>query len=687
MHTIKFMSRRKHYKFRVWFSLVSLLVSNNPTNAAPPRNPDKVEACEILVVGGGLAGTSTAYEALLAGRTVCLTDITDWVGGQATSQGVSALDETSTQVDLGLFPRGYKRFREMIKQRYGKQNPGECQVSRSCFLPKDGEKILRQMLQQAARKGGGKLKWYPNTVIKELNITSASEGSNGKLIKSAIAIQHQPQPNTPTLNTEPLSQTIEDAYRYENSSRFAKTIVEFVPATPKKTDNASPNRLADWYVIEATETGELVALADVPYQLGIEPRSPYNPSSASSTPDPYCTQGFTYTFAMQATKEAQKHSIPSFYPQYAGYYSYEKSNLASFPFVFAYRRILRASKQPKIQEKFGNFTFIKPMPGDISMQNWTWGNDYRPGTARDNLILNRDQLRQTGQLESGQWMGGLRIESLRKAEEAAQGFFYWLVEGTTDSQLGNGVKQPYPNHRYLTALNSPMGTEHGLSKYPYIREARRIIGRPARGYAEGFAIQEIDISQKNFTNEYYRQALGDRMYRNLGIALGNLEVIARIQNNEIPTQIRQRKRSRIYPDSVGIAHYNIDFHPCMVLSPPEQPRNSERNGMRQAESPTYPFQIPLRAMIPQQIDNLIVAGKSIATSQIASAAYRVHSYEWSSGAAAGTVANFALEKGILPYHLIDQLPQLEPELEALQQRLRQNQNPITFPGVSIFNKN
>lgn len=672
------------FKSSLWFSLVTLILSNNTANAAPPRNPDKVEACEVLVVGGGLAGTATAYEALLAGRTVCLTDITDWVGGQATSQGVSALDETKKQLDLGLFPRGYKTFRELLKQQYGKQNPGECQVSNSCFLPKDGEKILRRMLQQAARRGGGKLKWYPNTVIKELDITSISEGSSGKLIKSAIAIQHQPQPNTPPLNTEPLSQTIEDAYRYENSSRFAKTIVQLVPATNTK---ASSNRPADWYVIEATETGELIALADIPYQIGIDPRSAYNPSSASSTPDPYCTQGYTYTFAMQATKEAQEHSIPSFYPQYAGYYSYEKRDLASFPFVFAYRRILKDSRQPKIQDKFGNFTFIKPMPGDISMQNWTWGNDYRPGTANDNLILNRDQLRQTGQLESGQWMGGLRVESLRKAEEAAQGFFYWLVEGTTDSQLGNGVKQPYRNHRYLTGLNSPMGTEHGLSKYPYIREARRIIGRPARGYAEGFAIQEIDISQNNFTNEYYRQALGDRMYRDLVIALGNTDVIARIQNKEIPAQLGQRNRSRIYPDAVGIAHYNIDFHPCMALSPPEQAGNTERDGMRQAESKTYPFQIPLRAMIPQQIDNLIVAGKSIATSQIAAAAYRVHAYEWSSGAAAGTVADFALEKGILPYQLVDKLPQVERDLDALQQRLRQNQNPITFPGVSILNNN
>ena len=83
-------------------------------------------------------------------------------------------------------------------------------------------------------------------------------------------------------------------------------------------------------------------------------------------------------------------------------------------------------------------------------------------------------------------MGGLRTETLRRGEENAQGFFYWLAVGTTDSQLGNSVKKPYPNLKYLTGLDSPMGTVHGLSKYPYMREGRRIIGRPSFGSTARF---------------------------------------------------------------------------------------------------------------------------------------------------------------------------------------------------------
>ena len=188
---------------------------------------------------------------------------------------------------------------------------------------------------------------------------------------------------------------------------------------------------ADWYVIEATETGEIVALADIPYRLGIDPVSASEPSSSSVTGDPYCTQGFTYTFAMEATAEPQEHRMPAFYPDHQHYYSYELERLANFDLVFTYRRIL--SPETGETTKFRGIEFTIPTPGDISMQNWTWGNDYRPGTAKDNLIYTRQQLIQEGQLEPGGWMGGLRTNTLRKGENHALGYFYWLVEGKTDS--------------------------------------------------------------------------------------------------------------------------------------------------------------------------------------------------------------------------------------------------------------
>ena len=643
-----------------------------------PREADETVECQILVVGGGLSGTAAAYEGLLAGKTVCLTEITDWVGGQISAQGTSALDERATQRSLLFFPRGYLELRERIERKYGQLNPGDCWVSDSCFLPEDGHKLLMQQLQEAASKGNGTLKWFPSTVIKDLRIETVEQGGTGKQITEAIAIQHQPAKGTPSLNTEPLSKTIEDAYRYENSPRFDKTIIRFVPQKPSEPEPA------DWYVIEATETGEIIGLADVPYRLGVDPRSYLEPSSSSLNGDRYCTQGFTYTFAMEETEEPQIHETPLFYEQHAPYYSYELSRLADFDLVFTYRRIW--SPETGDWKKFGGINFTEPTPGDISMQNWTWGNDYRPGTAVDNFIYTREQLQETGQLSSGGWKGGLRTETLRKGEDHALGYFYWLVAGTTDSQLGEGVKIPDSNHRLLTGLNSPMGTVHGLSKYPYIREARRIIGRPSFTFSDGFQITEIDISRRNYQDEIYQELLSPDQYRRLQATLAGLEGLDVLSGKLDPDAVARRKRSTIYPDSVGIGHYAIDFHPCMTESPPEAPGNTEKAGERRGAGQAYPFQIPLRALIPQKIDNLIVAGKSIAVSHIAAAAYRVHSFEWSSGAAAGKIAAFALDEMILPYQLVDEVPLLqEKKLFELRKQLDASGNPTTFPDTSIFN--
>ncbi|MGK7945455.1 MAG: FAD-dependent oxidoreductase [Microcystaceae cyanobacterium] len=588
---------------------------------------DKSVECDILIVGGGFAGVAAAYEALLSSQTVCMTEITDWLGGQVSSQGTSALDESAYQRRVNVFPSGYKKFKDNISRFYGRLNPGDCWVSESCFLPNHGHELLLRQLKDAERQRGGKLLWFPSTVAKDVSLTKS-----GKLIQEVTAIQHSARDGRSPLIDKPLSYLLEDAYRYEDSPQLKKTIIQFRP----KKENY--RRKPYWIVIDATETGEMVALTDVPYRLGLDPRSTLNPSSPVSKNDTYCTQGFTYTFAVENTINPQSHSKPSFYEQYAPYYGYDPNRtLAYFDLVFTYRRLWSPRRGRLI--RVGRFKVNEPTPGDISMQNWTWGNDYRPGTAKDNLIYSRQQLQRLGQLDEGKWQGGLRIETLKKAEEHALGFFYWLVAGTTDSRLGSGTKKPYPDHRLMKGVDSPMGTLHGLAKYPYIREARRIIGRPSVGYPQGFTINEVDISA-NFPASY--------------------------------TQATQ------YPDSVGVSHYNVDIHPCMSLSPPERKGNTERRGARGGEGETYPAQIPLRAMIPQKIDNFLIAGKSIATSHIAAASYRVQPFEWSVGAAAGSVSVFTMSNGIFPYELVDNLPQRERELQKLQRRLELRGNPISF---------
>ena len=651
-----------------FFSTIGLLLLMASPLAAQPNRIEQTESCDVLVVGGGLAGVSTAYESLHAGRTVCLTEMTDWLGGQLTSQGTTALDEARMQRQLLFYASGYKDLRQRVLDLYGRQNPGDCWVSAVCFLPADAHNILVDMLNEAAREGDGTLKWFPSTVVKELDI-------DGSMIESAIAIQHSPVLGTPPLNTEPLSAVYEDIYRYEDSDRFSKTIIRFQP-----TGNEGP---ADWYVVEATETGELIALSGVPYRLGLDPKSYLNPSSPTLTGDAYCTQGFTYTFAMERTEESQVQERPDYYDIYAPYFSFERErdNTNYIDFVFTYRRLWAPGNRP--ERRIFGVSDIKP--GDISMQNWTWGNDYRPGTFVDNLIYSHEQLEATGQLDPGGWLGGLRVDTLRRGEENAFSYYHWLIGGLSDSQLGYGIKSVDLRHRFLTGFDAPMNTAHGLSKHPYIREGRRIIGRPAYGHPEGFMINEIDISRVDYSDEYYQTQLPDGMYLQLRRALAGLETAAAIGENKAATDIPRRTRSTIFPDSLGIAQYAIDFHPCMELAPPELPGNTERAGVRRAHGQSYPGQIPLRALIPQEIDNMLVAGKSIATSTIAAAAYRVHSFEWSVGIAAGATIDYALENQLLPHSLVDDLPRFEPELLELQQRLQERGNPTAFPDTSIFN--
>ena len=66
----------------------------------PPRlcepwcnEPVPEVTCDVLIAGAGMGGIGAALAVSRHNQTACLTEETDWVGGQATAGGVSALDE------------------------------------------------------------------------------------------------------------------------------------------------------------------------------------------------------------------------------------------------------------------------------------------------------------------------------------------------------------------------------------------------------------------------------------------------------------------------------------------------------------------------------------------------------------------------------------------------------------------
>ena len=56
---------------------------------------------------------------------------------------------------------------------------------------------------------------------------------------------------------------------------------------------------------------------------------------------------------------------------------------------------------------------------------------------------------------------------------------------------------------------------------------------------------------------------------------------------------------------------------------------------------SLPFQIPLGALIPKRVENLLAACKNIGTTHITNGCYRLHPVEWNIGEAAGALAAHA----------------------------------------------
>ena len=90
-----------------------------------------------------------------------------------------------------------------------------------------------------------------------------------------------------------------------------------------------------------------------------------------------------------------------------------------------------------------------------------------------------------------------------------------------------------------------------------------------------------------------------------------------------------------FHDSVGLGAYRIDLHPST-------------RGRNTVDIDAYPFQIPLGALLPVRVDNLLPACKNIGTTRITNGAYREHATEWSIGEASGTLAAFAVSRQLAP---------------------------------------
>ena len=86
----------------------------------PSKFPRELKA-DFVVIGGGLGGCAAAISALRSGLSVIMTEETDWIGGQLTSQGVPP-DEHKWIESFGC-TRTYRELRNAIRSHYKKNYP------------------------------------------------------------------------------------------------------------------------------------------------------------------------------------------------------------------------------------------------------------------------------------------------------------------------------------------------------------------------------------------------------------------------------------------------------------------------------------------------------------------------------------------------------------------------------------
>ncbi|HLJ17082.1 MAG TPA: FAD-dependent oxidoreductase [Bryobacteraceae bacterium] len=498
---------------------------------AIPANPSEIR-CDILVAGGGLGGVAAALHAAHLGSSVCLTEETHWIGGQLTAGGVSALDENRF-IEFSGGTRSYYRFRREIRDYYRTHfilspgvrdledfNPGACYVSPLCFEPAVGLTVLKQMLEPIRSR----VQLFLRTKVIDLEL------SGGK-IQSALA------------------------FRFDAG--------EVIRIRPK-------------FVLDATETGDLLPLAHVPYSAGSESKSDTGEPDAGASPNPGCVQSFTYTFIVEDRPgeqhrivkpvdyeqelKRQKFSLVLDYPKslgWAGEVRYKMfgdeppiPNNQSPGSFFSWRRVLARKN------------FSDPhVPNDLALINWP-RQDYASES-----ILDREPVDEA------------RI--LQQAKRVSLAFLYWLQ---TDVPREDNGGSGYPE---LMLRADQMGTPDGLSMTPYIRESRRLRGS------------------------------------------------VRVVEQDIGAEYQKGSRARWFSDSIGTGFYMIDIHPCGA---------GEHGHMMMPK----PFQIPMRALIPEGVSNLLAAGKSLSVTHITNGAFRLHPVEWNVGEAAGAIASMAIRQGRMP---------------------------------------
>ncbi|MFW6599039.1 FAD-dependent oxidoreductase [Propionibacteriaceae bacterium Y2011] len=501
---------------------------------------------EVLVVGGGLGGVAAAWSLAAAGHKVVLTEESDWLGGQLTSQGVPP-DEHPWIEHVGSTHR-YRQLRTAIRDWYRTHrnlratsarlpylNPGAGLVSPLCHEPAVSAEVMAELLQPYVRSG------HLTIMLQQVPVAAATGGDRV------------------------------EAVTFRGRATGTDTCVSAA------------------IVLDASETGELIALAGVEHVTGFESREETGEEAALDVARPTDMQAASWCFAVEHLA-GEDHTIDR-PDDYADWRSRQPAYWPGRQFGWTV---------PHPHTLAPRHHSMTPNPDDhpdriVADQSADSGAD---DLWRFRRMLARNHYADGGPVSDvtlvnwpmidyldGPVLGGTAAEDAHHAQQAkrmSRAFLYWLQTEAPRSDGGTG----FPGLRLRPDV---MGTDDGFAKRVYIRESRRIRAR--------YTITANDVA------------------------------------------VRERPDGAVaYPDSVGTGAYRIDLHPST-------------GGENYIDVPAHPFQIPYRALVPVRVRNVLAAGKSIGTTHISNGCYRLHPVEWSIGEAAGIAAAHCLEHGLEPQQL------------------------------------
>lgn len=474
----------------------------------------------VLIVGASLGGVAAAIGCARQGIKCCIVEEGTWIGGQATAQGVP-VDEHPWIEKYGC-THSYRVFREGVRSYYRRNyrltsaamadpalNPGACWVSALGFEPKVGQAVLREMLHP-----------YESAGLVECLHGWRCIGA-------------------------------------ETHGDYVRC-VQFMRDNEQMTVSAT-------YVLDATETGDLLPMTGTEYSVGAESIAQTGEPLALDEPDPMRQQPFTHLIAV-SFHPGEDHRIE----KPAGYNKFSFSLKGIRPdepengkIASAMHYLFSSGQSDQYVHTVWNFrrclcaSNFHGIPSDITMlMN---GNEYN----KPLLDVPED----------------VRLKHLEEAKELSRSLVYYLQ---------HEMEPCYPGIRIRSDV---FDTPDGLAQGPYIRESRRIKG-------------VFTVLEQHFRID---------------------------QHPDGPMR---------YHDSVGIGGYRIDIH--------EKRKDGKTGITGSMHGAHWTQQIPLGALIPVRMENLIPACKNLAVTHVTNGAFRLHPVEWNIGESAGALAAFAIRRCVTP---------------------------------------